>query len=418
MAGLVLNSTAVLRLNICAKLNFCASLSATSPSCETLPTIMKKILLTLIICLLTLNNYAQEQIVTELKNAYQEGKFDAIIAKHSEKVNEYPAKAIYYVGMAFYMKADDNNTIKLMDLSISKDNSDPDAYFIKGMTLNYLGQFDKAVASFQNAIELDASNSNYFSGLGDSYFNEKKYKKALSAYVSATEKQEKIDRPFTMIPQIYAEINQPEKALKAFYTAKENIAKDSDSYITALYNIGQYELLNKNYDKAELALKELVELSPTDYHSFSKLIQVYYGKQEYEKAEPYKRKLYQASKQGLLDGNLQNEFCFDQFVWKNKVIFGFERFEEKPGKIYYKHVFYVTNEQTGKTEFTIQTENSPIAIENGYEKYILGMSKNGEHSTFNYGIKENFEYDYLKKMVLKILNEEIKPTASSRSPKE
>ncbi|MBK9299790.1 MAG: hypothetical protein IPN14_04065 [Bacteroidetes bacterium] len=37
MAGSVLNSTAVLRLNICAKLNICASISATSPSCKTLP---------------------------------------------------------------------------------------------------------------------------------------------------------------------------------------------------------------------------------------------------------------------------------------------------------------------------------------------------------------------------------------------
>jgi len=36
MAGLVLNSTAVLRLNFCAKLNICTSISATSPSCKTL----------------------------------------------------------------------------------------------------------------------------------------------------------------------------------------------------------------------------------------------------------------------------------------------------------------------------------------------------------------------------------------------
>lgn len=36
MAGLVLNSTAVLRLNFCAKLNNCASISATSPSYKTL----------------------------------------------------------------------------------------------------------------------------------------------------------------------------------------------------------------------------------------------------------------------------------------------------------------------------------------------------------------------------------------------
>jgi len=46
MAGLVLNSTAVLRLNFCAKLNICSSISATSPSCKPLavivqPTVLK-----------------------------------------------------------------------------------------------------------------------------------------------------------------------------------------------------------------------------------------------------------------------------------------------------------------------------------------------------------------------------------------
>jgi len=78
---------------------------------------MEKILLTLIICLLSLSNYAQEQITTELEKAYGEEKYDLIISEHSDKVSGYPAKAIYYVGMAYYMKADDNNVLKLMSLS-------------------------------------------------------------------------------------------------------------------------------------------------------------------------------------------------------------------------------------------------------------------------------------------------------------
>lgn len=148
---------------------------------------MKKILLTLIICLLSLDNYAQEQITIELEKAYEEEKYDLIISEHSKKASEYPAKAIYYVGMAYYMKADDDNALKLMDLSIKKDQNNPDPYFIKGMTLNYMGQFDKAIESFNRAIELDPSNSNYFSGLGDSYISQEKFDQALSAYIAATE---------------------------------------------------------------------------------------------------------------------------------------------------------------------------------------------------------------------------------------
>ena len=43
MAGSVLSSSSVLRLNFCAKLNICASISATSPSCKPLCAILSKL---------------------------------------------------------------------------------------------------------------------------------------------------------------------------------------------------------------------------------------------------------------------------------------------------------------------------------------------------------------------------------------
>ncbi|AXP81590.1 Tetratricopeptide repeat protein [Mariniflexile rhizosphaerae] len=361
-------------------------------------------------------NYAQENITSELEKAYGEEKYDLIISEHSDKVSEYPAKAIYYVAVAYYMKANDNKVLELMDLSIQKDKTDPDTYFIKGMTFNYIGQFDKAIESFNKAIELDSTNSNYFSGLGDSYFSQEKYDKALSVYRTATEKNEPIDRPFTMIPQIYAELNQPEKALEAFYKSKATISKESDSYINALYNIGLYEYLNKEYNKSEIAFKELIELVPNDYHSHAKLIQVYYGKKEYEKAKPLKDMLYKAYEQGKLTDNLKSMFCFDQFEWNGKLIFAYERFAVKEGELYYKHIFYVPNEK-GETEFTIQTENSPISVELGGPKYAVGMDRNGTHSTFVF-IDENFKYDDLKKIVIKIIDKQIEPSASSRKGKK
>ena len=104
---------------------------------------MKKILLILIICLSSVINYAQENITFELEKFYGEEKYDLIISEHSDKVNEYSAKAVYYVAMAYYMKANDNKVLELMDLSIQKDKTDPDTYFIKGMTFNYMGQFDR-----------------------------------------------------------------------------------------------------------------------------------------------------------------------------------------------------------------------------------------------------------------------------------
>ena len=377
---------------------------------------MKKILSAIISGFLSLSAFCQNDIINQLKSAYDSEKYEQIISEHSEKVNEYPAKAIYYIGMAYYMKADDINVLKLIDLSIEKDKTDPDAYFIKGMTLNFMGQFEKAIENFNKAIKLDSTNTNYFSGLGDSYVSQEKYEKAFSSYITATEKSDPIDRPFTMIPQIYAELNQPDKALEAFYKSKATISKKSDSYVTTLYNIGLYELLNYDYVKSEIAFIELIELAPNDFHSYAKLIQVFYGKREYEKAKPLREKLYKAYEQGILKDDLKEMFCFDQFNWNDKLIQVFERFAIEEGELYYKHLFYVVNDK-GEIEYRIQTENSPISVELGGLKYVLGMDKDGTHSTFRYGFDEDFKYDDLKKIVILVLEERIDAGASSRPTK-
>lgn len=374
---------------------------------------MKKIVLAFIFVSLHLILFAQTDHSNELKTLYESNDYDKILNEFSDKVNELSAKSVYYVGMAYYMKQADAKCIEMMDLSIKKDHTDPDAYFIKGMTLNYLSQFDNAITAFKSAIKINSRSSDYYSGLGDAYVSINDFDKALNAYQESSKKENPIDRPFTMIPQIYSAQDKPEEALKSFYTAKENISKKGDSYITVLYNIGLLELLNDEYDKAQLALEELIKLYPEDYPSYSKIIQIHYAKKEYAKAIPYKKALYRAYENGVLKEQLSEMFCFDQFEWKDKLIQAFEKFEEKEGELYYKHLFYIVNKEN-EIEFRIQTENSPISIELGGAKYLVGMDKDGEHFTFNYSFDEEIDYDKLKETVLKILNDDIAPAASSR----
>lgn len=378
---------------------------------------MKQTITALLLTLLSLTVMAQDDLTTELKGLYDNQKYDEIIDSHAAKAKKYPAKAIYYIGMAYYMKADDNNCVKYMDMSIDKDPSDPDAHYIKGMTYNYLGQFENAIKSFNKAIELNNTSGDYYSGLGDSYLSLDKLDKALEAYQKATEQENAPDRPFSMIPQIYNSLNQKDKALEAFYIAKNKISKETDSYINVLYNIGLFELLAKNYEKAEIAFTELVELAPNDYHSYAKLIQIHYARKQYDQAEPFKKKLYDAYSKGLLKGNMKDMFCFDQFNWNDKLIQVFERFAEPEGELYYKHLFYVVNKD-GEIEYRIQTENSVISVELGGPKYVLGMEKGATHSTFNVGFNEDFNYDDLKSTVIEILEGKLKPGASSRPGKK
>ncbi|HAS42477.1 MAG TPA: hypothetical protein DCS93_18505 [Microscillaceae bacterium] len=373
---------------------------------------MKKIILTLVLAVLSSSLFAQSTVVDQIKAAFDAKQYDQIIAKHAAKAQDYPARAIYYIGLAYYRKSDDKNALKLMNLVIQKDKTNPEAYFTKGMALNYLKKPEEAVQAMNQAIKLDTSQSKYFSGLGDAYLIQGKYEKALDTYIIATQKQPPLERPFAIIPQLYAELKQPKKALQAFYVATDVLSKESDSYKLALYNIGLYEYIGKNYDKSEKAFKELVTLVPNDYPSHAKLIQVYYAQKDYDKAKPHKQTLYEAYEAGKLKDNLKRMFCFDQFEWKGKLVLAYEKFEEKKGELYYKHVFYVTNEE-GKAEFTIQTENSPVSQELGGPKYAIGMTREGSHSTFGF-LKEDFKYDQLKAIVMKILNKEVKPSARSK----
>lgn len=372
---------------------------------------MKNFITVLFLLGFSLNLLAQDSLALELKNQYDARKYDEIIKTHTDW-NNYSAKAIYYVGMANYMKENDAKCIELMNLSISKDKTDPDPYYIKGMTLMYGGKLEEAIKNINQAIEIFPGSSNYYSSLGDCYFNLKDFNNALTAYQKATEQKKHIDRPYVMIPQIHMELNNENEALPAFYKAKEKVSKENPSYVNVLFNIGLLELLDKKFDEAEVIYNEIISIAPEDYHSYSKLIQIYYGKKDYKKAEPLRSKLYEAYKNNKLDGNLKHMFCFDQFDWKDKMVMVFEKFAEPEDELYYKHVFYITDGK-GNTEFSIQTEYSPISAELGSAKYLIGKDIGNSHYTYPIGFKDDFKYEELKEVVIQILDGKIKSSASS-----
>jgi len=375
---------------------------------------MKNIFATAMLALFSLPIFAQDKITGELKALYEGKQYDNIIGHYTSNSKDYTAKSLYYIGLAYYMKEDDNNCLKFINLSLDKDPKEPAPYYIKASTLNYMHKYPEAIINFNSAINLKADDAEFYSGLGDSYYSSEKLDSALQAYKKATELIHCPDRPYSMVAQIYSDQNKNDKALEAFYIAKQKINKQGNSYINALFNIGLLEVQNGNYDKAEPAFLELLALSPDDYHSYAKLIQIYYHQKDYAKAKPYKDKLYDAHKNGLLKGNLSDMFCFDQFKWHDKLIMAFERFQESAKDVYNKHLFYVMG-PGDKAEYSIQTEFSPISVEQGGSKYLLCRQKGATHYTYNIGFNDDFKYDDLKKSVIDILDEKVKPGASSRA---
>lgn len=353
--------------------------------------------------------FGQDKSADELKSLYDNKQYEKIIELYGSNSGDYSANSYYQIGFAYYMKEDDNNSLKFMDLSISKDPNQIAPYFIKGSTLNYMNKFEDAVKAFENALKINPNDPQSLVGLGDSYYNLKKNDAALNSYQKAIEQKKSSDRPYSMVAQIYSDLDNKDKALEAYYTAKSKVSKDSDSYNNALFNIGLLESFKEDYSKAEPAFLELIEINPNDYHAYAKLIQTYYRQKSYDKAKPYKTKLYEAYKKGELNGDLKDMFCFDQFKWKNYNVLVFERYEENEKKksIYDKHIFYVKDDKDNIV-FRVQTEFSPVAMELEKTKYMLCASKGGTHYNSGLGFNDNFDYDVLKSEAIKMMEKHLK----------
>lgn len=376
---------------------------------------MKPILTIMILIACSLNLCAQDKLEETLKGLTDNKAYEEVIKLYGSQEKDLSAKSLYYIGLSYYMKENDAKCLQYMDLSIKKDDKDPAPYYIKGSTLNYMEKYGEAAKSLRSAVSLNPQHALSYSGLGDAYYHLNKLDLALENFKKATEAEDCPDHAYSMLAQVYSEQNNSEKALESFYLAKITIDKTTDSYTNALYNIALYESLKGDHNKAEPVLLELLQLKPNDYRAFSKLIQVYYHNKEYEKAKPYRDKLYQAFKDGQLEKGMDDMFCFDQFVWKDKRIQAYERYQDKSlkGEIYRKHIFYVVNDKN-EIEYKLQTEYSAISVELGGSKYLLCGVKGNTHSTYTYGYNDDFKYEDMKNDVLKVLEGKTKPSASSR----
>ena len=364
---------------------------------------------TLLLLLYVSLAFSQDTSVEGLKSLYDSQQYTKIIELYGSKNIDHPATSYYQIGFAYYMKEDDSNCMKYMDMSIQKDPKQIAPYFIKGSALNYSGRFEEAAVVFEEALKLNANDTQCLAGLGDSYYSLNKHDLALKAYIKASEQINSDDRPFSMIAQIYSDLGDNDKALEAYYNAKSKISKETDSYVNALYNIGLFESFKGNFVKAEPVFLEIIELHPEDYRAYSKLIQTYYRQKQYDKAKLYKAKLYEAYQKGELKDDLKDMFCFDQFKWKDYNILVFERFEEneKSKNIYNKHIFYVQNNKN-ETVFRVQTEFSPIAMELESFKYMLCASKDGVHYNSGLGFNDDFDYEVLKTEAIKMMEKNVK----------
>lgn len=375
---------------------------------------MKKITITVFIAFMGLVGHSQEDILKTVETLFENKEYDKIISDYAPQVKDYSAKVVYYVAMAYDRKSDFDNFYKIIDLSIKKDNTDPEVHIHKGSVCSYKGRFLEAIKSFKKAIKLNPNKSEYFSQLADTYFITGKWEQALKNYKLAITKEDAAEYHFKKIAEVYLMKKDFKNALKYFYIAKNNISKESNAYSDVLYNLAELEMRNNNYIKAEITYKELAEKHPTNFNCY-KMIQAYYGQKKYNKTESYKKLIYENQAKDTLNNYKKRWYRYDYFFWKRHRIYAFEKFSLIKGEPYYQHKFYVLNNNF-KVIIKFSTKNTPISSELSGSDYMIEMDNNETVLTFPSKFKKHFNYEELKKNVVHILNKKAKNSNKFKTP--
>ncbi|MEG1523135.1 MAG: hypothetical protein RR455_11840, partial [Bacteroidales bacterium] len=101
------------------------------------------------------------------------------------------------------------------------------------------------------------------------------------------------------------------------------------------------------------------------------------------------------------------------FPYGDYNIMVFERYESgDKDKIYFKTNFYMLDSK-GDVVMRLQTEYSPYSKAITGTPYLLCGYKDNTHLNFGIGIEEDTPYEELKKFVIEILDNQVKPVASS-----
>lgn len=372
-----------------------------------------KLHLTIIFLFLGAYSYGQTDLSNHFKELYNEKKYDEIIKYKPKKKEALTAKALYYKGMSYYMKTQDKDAMKYLDMAIDQGPVDHDMYYYKGMIYFYANKYSESIDYFNKAISLLPNEPDFYGSKGEAYYNLNQLDSAIFNFEKASKLPGCKTRIFLLMGEIYQEQDNIENALFSYHTALDQMSTTDESYQNCLFNVGLMQQLLGKLPEAKETLEKHIGLYPSDFHAMAKLIQVHYSLSEFDNALPYREKLYAAHKAKSLPKEMTDMFCFDQFIWNGKRIMAFENFDEPDDFMFVKHHFYVLDDK-GDIEYRIDSESSvAIRMNDSNKKYVLCLVKNGSHFTYwQYLFNDDYKYPELKAAVLDILNEKVKPSGA------
>ena len=350
------------------------------------------------------------------RELYNQKNYTELI-KLEKSADKLTPDELYMVGFAFFQLGNDNKAIEFYDNAIVKGLDNGSVHFYKGLSLCYLKRYEDALKEIDTAIQKEPSNQEFMNQKGLIYKYQGQEDKALEFFEKATKLPNTYGEPFFWVAYIYHGKQDFAKALALYYQALENVPKRNSYYLKTLQSIGQLEYtFTKDYLKSAEAYSQVINLKPKDYEYYPKLIKAYNAAKEYSKADSIfgLLKIAYNNKELSEDDMKFRNIAIDESEWNGQLLSVYKYLVDPKESLDISYKVYLLTKTDKKIEKTFMVEKTSKNPDNIKHLLCEKDKKTGSHITYPYGWKTDYiPLAELKKAVILVLDGKMKQAASS-----
>ncbi|HOV14549.1 MAG TPA: tetratricopeptide repeat protein, partial [Spirochaetota bacterium] len=173
-------------------------------------------------------------------------------------------KIYYYFGEAYYRLS-----IEYLKRSLKYGNKRKDLFYVLGLNYSYLGNYDDAIATFNEALKLE-ENDLVLLAIGISYYKKSDFENAknyLTKVMKITKEPKIKEKSFEMFGEILFEQKKYDESEKYF----DEVININENNSNAFFFKGEIYFINNNPIKARAFWRKTLEIDPSHIRALKRI---------------------------------------------------------------------------------------------------------------------------------------------------